>query len=220
MFSFTFIRFIVVVRRRRSRRLWRFRHRISYNVRRTPTKKNDQPNTTMLYLYDARYPDDYDKPHVVFRKYNFQYEYDSSDKRKGLPGICNPSLLISFPVVPCILPNTIIPIRDCSYIGYSKAFEWPRVHYDIVPHTRFTDLPTILQMYGTSFVACKPSADEFHYPVVPNIDVYEGLNSVSATGCLKLHFDGYVEPIWLGNAINKENVDVYLERLPGRRKRQ
>lgn len=177
----------------------------------------------MLYIYNSRYPDEYDKPHTVFQKYHFRYEYDNSDRRQGLPGLCNlpiPLLALGLPIMPCRLPNTIIPIRECSYIGYGKTFQWPRCNFDVAGITVATDVSDLQKMLGTAFVACTMSENEKKYPIVPNIDIYDGCDSVSATGCLKLHFDGHVEPIWLGDEKRKENVDVYLERLPARQKRR
>lgn len=174
----------------------------------------------MVYIYNARYPDDYNKPHVVFEKYDFRYEYDSSARRRGLPALCNvPVMFTMLPLVPCTLPNSVIPIRDCSYIGYGKAFEWPRVNYAVDGTLSTIDINLLYNMLGSAFVACIPSTNKNKYTVVPNIDISEGYDSVSGTGCLKLNFDGSVEPIWLGNESRQETIDVYLERLPARRKR-
>lgn len=167
----------------------------------------------MLYLYNARYPDDYAEPHVIFQKYDFLYEYDSSHKREGLPGLCNLPPTSWFPIIPCAIDNYIVDIRDCSYIGYGKAFDWPRVHSGLTTPVSASRLQTML---GTAFVSCKPSNVQ-KSTVIPNVDVCDGCDSVSATYCLKLNFTGQVEPIWLGNG-SRENVDVYAERLPGRRK--
>lgn len=165
----------------------------------------------MLYFYNARYPDTFDEAHIVFRRYNFKLEFDSSNKRNGLPALCSMMLL---PVMPCRINNTVVPIRECSYIGYGKAFEWPRVSYDPLASPFITDASTLDTMLGTAFVSCKSSIHK-KLPIIPNIDIKNGYDSVSATGCLKLNFNGTVEPIWLGSK-QHENVAVYLERLVGR----
>lgn len=169
-----------------------------------------------MYLYNASYPEDYDKVPVDFEK--FEYELDTSDKKQGLPGLCN---LYLYPVVPCKIPNVSVPIRKCSEIGEGKFSEWPRVQYYWWGFEYYTTLENMLQMLGSSFISCNTEdvsgtrlEKKPQTPIVPNMKIVDGYDGISNTACLKLNFNGVVEPIWLGNTKVGEKADVYLERLP------
>lgn len=174
----------------------------------------------MLYMYNAPYPDTYDGVHVVFEKYKFHYEIDTSAKRQGLPGLCN---FYFYPVMPCIIPNVLVPIRQCDEIGYGTFDEWPRVSYYWWSFDYTTSLDTMSRMLGTSFVSCRTIKNnssihpQTRYPILPNMRIINGYDAISNTACLKLNFNGVIEPIWLGDkgkTTTAEQVEIYLERLP------
>lgn len=174
--------------------------------------------TTLYYIYNARYPNTFEESHVIFQKYTFAHEFDTSEKRQGLPGLCN---LYIYPMMPCKIPNIVIPIRKCDEIGYGKFNQWPRVQYYWWSFDYTTSLDTMLAMLGTSFVSCrttnfnvKNNVPRIYAPIVPNMRISNGFDALSNTACLKLNFNGTVEPVWLGKAELNENVGVYLERLP------
>lgn len=168
-------------------------------------------------MYNAPYPDTYDATHVIFEKYKFEHELDTSFKQEGLPGLCN---FYFYPVLPCKLPKDVIPIRKCDEIGYTKFGQWPRVHYYWWSFSYSTTVDTMQKMLGTSFIACSTSSTtnfshlQNRMPIIPNMRIKDGYDAVSNTACLKLNFNGIVEPVWLGNQELGENLDVYLERLP------
>lgn len=179
-------------------------------------------NDDTIYIYNAPYPDEYDEPHVIFTKYSFEYEFDSSSKtRQGLPGLCTVyGILVSLPAMPCRIPNYTVPIRQCQDIGSSTIFKWPQIKFTF-PGDIPTSLDTMIAMFGTSFVSCSTTGDAEYEkkigrrtPVVPNMRIKQGCDAVSNTACLKLNFDGVIEPIWLGKEEREETVGVYLERLP------
>lgn len=169
-----------------------------------------------IFIYNAPYPAEYDEPHVIFKKFTFHNEYDSSPRRQGLPGLCN---IYFYPVAPCAIPNRLVPIRKCENIG-SAEWGWPRVHYDWIPENVAT-VEKLQSMLGTSFVSCTAEGDSEYKgkigrrsPILPNMRIRGGYDSVSNTACLKLNFNGTVEPLWLGKEDRGETIDIYLERLP------
>lgn len=165
-----------------------------------------------LYMYNAPYPDTFNSTHVIFEKYKFEYELNS---KGGLPGLCN---FYFYPVIPCKIPNVVIPIRKCDEIGYSKFGEWPRVQYYWWGFEYSTKLDVMSEMLGTSFIACTTAKSknfshlQNQFPILPNMRIKTGYDAISNTACLKLNFNGIVEPMWLGKF--GETVDRYLERLP------
>lgn len=171
-----------------------------------------------IYIYNAPYPDEYDEPHVIFKKFKFEYEINNLKNSPGLPGACN---VYYFPVLPCSIPNFTIPVRKCRDIGKFEAFVWPRVQYYVDPSPYVTGLDTMLSLLGTAFVTCSVTedADYKHIarrtPIIPNMHIKDGCDAISNTACLKLKFNGEVEPVWLGDERRGETVGVYLERLPG-----
>lgn len=172
-----------------------------------------------IFVYNAPYPAKYDEPHVVFRKFKFQNEFDSSPRREGLPGMCTFHIHPIAPFAPCRIPNGLVAIRQCRDIG-SAEWGWPRLHNGWVPQT-VTSLEKMQSMLGTSFVSCTVEGDEDYkakigrrLPILPNMRVQQGFDAVSNTACLKLNFNGTVEPVWLGREDRGETIDVYLERLP------
>lgn len=177
-------------------------------------------DSNTLFIYNARYPDKFPRRHVVFRKFKFEHELDASRTSRGLPGSCYPltASFMSMRNFPCALPNVIVPVRACRNIGEYEYGQWPRVYRGdggqlVAPVSR----TTVAAMLGTSFVACRPSNAEVskRTPVVPNMNIKDGSDAVSNTACLKLNFDGVVEPIWLGRLEDDETPNRYVDRLTG-----
>lgn len=175
-----------------------------------------------IYIYNARYPDSYKRRHIIFDKFTFNYEWNTSNTRNGLPGLCN---LYLYPVIPCRVPNAVVPIRSCQNIGKFEFATWPQVIYDFAAY-EYVSFGDMTSMLGTSFITCSTIENDtngndkstiafFKTPLVPNMRVKDGFDAFSNTACLKLNFNGVVEPIWLGNVEGREQNDVYLERLPG-----
>jgi hypothetical protein len=174
-----------------------------------------------IFIYNAQYPPEFDEPHAIFKKIQYRNEYDTSNNAPGLPGVCYPPFPSLF-VLPCILPNDIVPIRKCSQIG-AYGTGWPRFHFTDGTPTPLISISTLLTMYGTSFVSCAIDNDDVETakkigkraPILPNMRVQRGYDAVSNTACLKLNAKrGLVEPVWLGRKDRGETVEVYLERLP------
>lgn len=165
-----------------------------------------------MLIYNARYPDNYDRPHFIFDKFKFDHELDTSTRREGLPGLCNVPGTI-WPVAPCKISNVVVPIRNCNHIGYGEFGVWPRVKYSWWSWNSITSVEKLTAMYGSAFVSCRNDKLK-HTPIVPNMDIMQGYDSISKSACLKFNFDGTVSPIWLGRP--EEDVDTYLERLPAR----